>query len=748
MSLLFVFSRRCIVLAAGLPLLAGPLVALAEEQATDTQLKEVEVTAEPAVETPSLTGSTTTLDRAEIQRRGAQNVGEALRGEAGISVSSDSAHGQNPVIRGLQKERVVLLVDGLRLNAEQPFGAISSLMSLDLADRVNVVKGPASVLYGSGALGGAINVELRQAKFEPGIGGEVSATYDSASSGLRGSGLVNLSGGDHALMAGVSQARMGDYRSPAGKVGQTGYDSEAYIAQYRFRIDASQQLRISVQQQSDTDVWYPGTRDQHPLVTVPPPIPVWWYEGQSQSDVTWVFHSPYQQRELFEIGYNGRIDGAMPATVDVRVYKQDMTRTVNAWADFLGEDIVRTSVVFATEGIETKADWLVHPQHLLTFGVSAWRMEASPTRFMRPAIEFGPWATAAKVPPFENAYVESLGTYLLDEMDIDKWKVIAGLRHDTVEGGAAKFYKGLDMFSPITNGSVRKDSNLSGGLLVSYDVAPLLRPYVSINRAFRAPSLIERFVVGPRGDGYWYAGNPQTKPEIADQIELGVKGTDSTLNYSVAAYHNRIKDYITGIPLPSDVNLAFPDLTGNVVCGGPFKVICKATGNLGEAVIVGLEASARWQFSRGHWLTVKYSRIRGTNKDLDEPLFRMPADEVSIGWEGPAVFLGPRWTADATLRLVARQDRVATKFTSVGLPMWCAFVPTAPGCRSSVEDPTPGFGTIDIGSTWNYERNQSLRIALKNLADKSYHEHLAVGVPGRELDAPGRTLQLVWQGSF
>lgn len=55
-----------------------------------------------------------------------------------------------------------------------------------------------------------------------------------------------------------------------------------------------------------------------------------------------------------------------------------------------------------------------------------------------------------------------------------------------------------------------------------------------------------------------------------------------------------------------------------------------------------------------------YSQVRGTNKDLNEPLFQMPADELSLGWQGP---LTAGLQADVNWRLVARQDRVATQFS-------------------------------------------------------------------------------------
>jgi hemoglobin/transferrin/lactoferrin receptor protein len=196
-------ARRPARLALAIAASVLPATLLA--QTVEFELPPMHVTAKGyATEDLETPVSTTALDREELLRRNAQNPGEALRGEPGLAVASDGAQGQNPVIRGLKKESVVLLVDGMRLNSAQPAGAVASFMSLGLADRLEVVKGPASVLYGTGALGGAINVLLPQARFEPGAKFSAAASWDSASRGVRGSGIVNASGGDHALMLGAS----------------------------------------------------------------------------------------------------------------------------------------------------------------------------------------------------------------------------------------------------------------------------------------------------------------------------------------------------------------------------------------------------------------------------------------------------------------------------------------------------------------------------------------------------------------
>jgi hemoglobin/transferrin/lactoferrin receptor protein len=683
--------------AAAPPIVIALLCAFPSAHARETVLQPITVTATGYAmaddETPM---STTALDRTELDRRGSANVGEALRGEPGIAVASDSAQGQNPVIRGLGRDSIVLLVDGVRFNSAQPAGAIASFMSLGLAERVEVVRGGASVLYGTGALGGAINVLLPQAKFVDGMRIDAGASFDSASEGLRGTAVMNVGRGDHALMLGVSTASIGDYDTPEGKAARTGYDSDALIGQYRFRIDGEQQLRLSAQLHRDEDVWYPGSTRPHP---------------SNPATRSTTVRSPEQERSLFELGYNLQGLGDAPLNLDVRLYRQTMQRQIFAYANWLGRDIVTTRVEFETDGVDVRGDWLVHPQHLLSAGVNAWEMRGDPNRQVAAPPTFTTFAANA---PFDDGRIRAIGAYVQDDMRFGALNVLAGLRHDRVKSDADSMGNGAR-----TTGLEGEDSALSGSLGAIYPITPLLRPYANYARAFRAPGMRERYESGLRGDGYFYAGSPEVEAEKADQFELGIKGSDDDFVYSLSAYHNRIDNYLTGSILSGVEAIA--------ACGGANAANCKKNVNLGSATIRGIEASARWQVARGHWLSAAYSALRGDNDDLDEPLFQMPADEISLGWVGQ---VSGAVKADFTLRLVDRQDHVATTFTR------------------GAEDETAGFVTADAGFTVPLDRTQSLRVAVRNIADKTYHEHLADGLSGQELRAAGRSLQVSWRGSF
>lgn len=673
-----------------------------ESPGTARSLSAVTVTAtgyeSEAVETPI---ATTVVERDEIERWGAQNVGDALRNQPGLAVVRDSAQGANPVIRGLGKDSIVLMVDGVRLNSAQPAGAIASFLSLGLAERVEVVKGPASVLYGTGALGGAINVRLPQARFEPGLRTRASLSYDVARREPRAAIVGNYSQDDHAVMLGASLARPGDYKEPDGRVPDTGYDSSAFIGQYRFRLDASQQLRVSVQRHEDKDVWYPGSTRPHPMPMV----------GST------TIHSPRQSRTLYELGYSRRGAGAQAPDLDVRVYRQEMRRQVNGRGNGIGRDLSVTDVTFATTGADARADWLVHPQHLVSAGLDAWQMKADPSSLVAvPDMSTMPPTLGALQPnqPFHDGKLSALGIYIQDDMQFGRLKILAGLRHDRVKGSARAISNGM-----ITTGLDRSDGATSGSFSALYEVAPLLRPYVSLARGFRAPDLRERYQNGPRQDGFFWAGSPRVAPEKATQLEIGMKGDSGQLEYALGIWRNRISNYITGTQLSGAEAAA--------ACGAAQAAACKQTLNLGRAVLDGVDASVRWQANADQAFSAGFSRIRGKNRDLGEPLFQMPADTVSLGWEGR---VAPRWSLDTRALLVRRQGRVATLFTRGG------------------EDATPGYAVLDIGASWHPGKHHTVRLAVLNAGDKRYHDHLAEGLTGREIKAPGRSLFVAWQGEF
>ncbi len=630
-----------------------------------------------------------------------QTPGALFRGEPGLGVFSDGAWGQNPVLRGLKKESIVILVDGVRLNSAQPAGAIASFLDMGLLDRAEVVKGPTSVLYGSGAMGGVVNLLTPEATFtrEFTVGSRVGGTAGTVDRGLAGAGIATVSNERHALVVGAAVNDVDDYDAPAGRVAHTGFRSDTVLAKYRFGLTDQASVRFNLQHNRDFGVWYPGsarTGGQPGGAGIPPPLG------------TVTIHSPEQSRKLFEGGVDAALGGGKLA---VDVYRQEVFRQIRAWSSTLERDYVRNDVTFATDG--ARARYLVPlGSHMLTVGAETWRMEADPERYIDnnpPAFD-----NNRRNDPFSDGRIDSTGIFVQDEFEIARTHVVAGVRFDRVAGDAAQKGAGA---SAQTTGLEHTDRNVSWSLGAIHALGVNLGLYANVGQAYRAADMRERFEDSARGDGYYHVGNPQLEPERSTSVEAGVKSRSARVEYQAAVFYTRIDNFIAG------------RITGSTQPGTGLPI--KRTENLDRATIYGFEGSG--SVPLGPVVAdAAFTWMRGENEQDDEPLSQMPPPEFRIG-VGQTPVRGFRWHAQ--VRAVAKQDRVAQAFSA------------------GTENPTPGFATVDATIGWRFGRvgvlsDARLDLRLTNLLDKGYHEHLTEGVSGYEIQAPGRGAALGLTAKF
>ena len=620
--------------------------------------------------------------------------GALLRGKPGLAVQADGAWGQNPVLRGLKKESVVVMVDGVRMNSAQPQGAIASFLDLGLLERAEVVKGPGSVLYGSGAMGGVVHLITPDVGFsaEEQFGGRIGARFSSVDKGVAGAALLTRSSENSALVLGMARRDVDDYRSPDGREDRTGYQSDTLLAKYRHKLNEDLTLRVNLQRHEDEDVWYQGSARTGAGI----PVPLG----------TATIHSPEQRRELYELGVDARLG---EGTLSAEVYRQEIFRQIRAFSSTKQRDYVRNDVTFVTDGAKAKYLFPVGQDHLLTFGAELWRMRGDPERYIDnnpPAFD-----NNMRNDPFDKGEIESAGAFVQDEFTLGDTRIVAGARFDRVTGDAQR--KGMTQTTGLDNA----DNNLSWSLAAIQPLDENLSAYANLGRAYRAADMRERFEDSARGDGYFHVGNPQLDPEVSTSFELGLKQHGVGLQYQLAAFYTRIDDYIAG------------RVTGvvNPQNGLPFKL----TENLDKVTIYGIEGSASMPVG-AFVADVGFTWLRGENHQDDEPLYQMPAPELTLGI-GQTAERGFWWRAQ--LRAVAEQDRIATRFSN------------------GTEDATAGFVTADAEFGWQFGKvgafeSAGFAVQLTNLADKRYHEHQTEGVSGNELAAPGRGIALGFNGSF
>jgi len=168
-------------------------------------------------------GSVQSFEGLALQNEAARNIAELLESAPGVAMRSSGPGAARPILRGFEGDRVLVMEDGARTG---DLGSTSGHHGVPVdplqAERVEVVLGPATLLYGSNAIGGAVNVISMGSHLAhsppPGFRGQANLDYSTADEGLRGGVRAQAAGSGWFAWGGGNSNRTEDYDSPAGVV--------------------------------------------------------------------------------------------------------------------------------------------------------------------------------------------------------------------------------------------------------------------------------------------------------------------------------------------------------------------------------------------------------------------------------------------------------------------------------------------------------------------------------------------------
>ena len=165
----------------------------------------------------------TVFDRETIEKIQPEKMADLFKAIPGVEIEGEGPFRGIPVIRGLSSNRVLILVDGQRLNNAREstsFAGIQpALVNLSEVERIEVLRGPASVQYGSDAIGGVINIITRQPNLgaqDFKVGGDVALEYGTISDSQAGRVSVTGTGSGFSFYAGGSYEKVDDYTAADG----------------------------------------------------------------------------------------------------------------------------------------------------------------------------------------------------------------------------------------------------------------------------------------------------------------------------------------------------------------------------------------------------------------------------------------------------------------------------------------------------------------------------------------------------
>jgi vitamin B12 transporter len=175
----------------------------------DSVLKNILVTAtRMPLEEDATLAQTTVITRRDIEAAGSSSLIELLQRKAGVEIRSTGGAGQpsGVLIRGASPQQTLVLVDGLRLSSATSGGAAFENIALDLIERIEIVKGPMSSLYGSDAVGGVVQIFTRgyakpRLTAELGLGSNSTLAFNTGFSAVEGKTSLTINAGYREVAA-------------------------------------------------------------------------------------------------------------------------------------------------------------------------------------------------------------------------------------------------------------------------------------------------------------------------------------------------------------------------------------------------------------------------------------------------------------------------------------------------------------------------------------------------------------------
>jgi hemoglobin/transferrin/lactoferrin receptor protein len=604
-----------------------------------TPLAAVTVTAtRTARETFFVPQPVAVLDSAALRERLANSAVELFRYLPGLDVTGVGSNQLRPQIRGQRGQRILLLQDGLRLNnsrRQQDFGELPALAGLTDLHRVEVVRGPSSVLYGTDAIGGVINIispDLPGVERDGEIHGFAAYRHGSADRQRLPSGGIQARFGRFAFRASGAHRGSDPYFAPAGTFGDITLDSEVPVHGTGVRddsFDAAAGFDLLRGQRLIARAKRYRARNAGFGYVEPDQL------GPNQPLIDIAY--PQQSWARYTVGYRATgLHTPLADRVEITTYLQRNERdlTMHVFVPFAhapGAGVETRLFNFTdlrTGGLRAEAAKLLGGRTLLTYGLDFFRDRSVNTDSTHTVVTgFGPPQTRfTNTPQVPNATLSSTGAFAQADMHIlERLSLILGGRFQAVEARTRET-PGIDR--PLQSS---RDQTGVGAVNLLYRVADGFNLITSVGRGFRSPNLVERFFEGvaPEGSGFQRA-NPDLEPETSINIDVGARYRRGIFYAESFVFRNRIRD---GIRIAA---------TGDSVGGRPaFRNInVDRLRHSGAEVLAGVRA-----FS-GLDISASYTKLDTRNvSDPNNPVgdsygskltgdvaYRQPAGRFTVGY--------------------------------------------------------------------------------------------------------------------
>ena len=659
----------------------------------------------------------------DYKKNSSFSVANILNSEPGISFGGDGIWSTNVVVRGLGESRLVTLIDGDRVETASDLTASLSMVDINNIERVEVIKGAQSSLYGSGALGGIINVITKDGQFTPRfhVGGGVTPSYSTVNRYFSNNVFLNFGDKKWYLRVSDSYGKAHDIHTPEGKINNSGFKTNDFSVRAAFKPFVNQIFKVQYQRNWSKDVGIPGGAA---------------FPGPATASYKKI------GRALFDASYEITNITSVFTSLKIKYYNQYIIRNVemtpnttttanmeNGMIQATTPDLLTPHATHKTNGGEIQGTWKLSDNQTIVGGADLWRRDIKSSRVKYVTVNvIKPNGDTLKTnhvergeTPLPDASFTSAGVFAQDELHLlsNRLTLTAGARADRVW---IKNEKCFDVDYIVLNG-VRDDApatqrvtfdknsthnmSWSANLGAIYKLTDNVDAVFNAARSFRVASLEERYKYIDLGN-YVRLGNPNLKSENGYSFDLGLRVWGSKINVQASVFINRINNLIV------EKNGKF--IYTLATSGANDTLPALVNANVDRALLYGFDFKADYNVIDDLVLSAAVSYVRGKDTKAKTSLPQIPPFNARIG----ARYSFPKiCSAELDWTLAAKQSKVAEG-----------------------EMETAGYGKLDFAvNSVNFRISHGLRLqvfaGIDNITDNTYTNHLSTNRGSISIE-PGR----------
>lgn len=705
-----------------------------------TSLNDVVVYANKFAEKYKRIAQTVAVIKTKEQLNYQTNTADLLINSGKLFVQKSQQGGGSPVIRGFEASRILLMVDGVRLNnAIYRAGHLQNIITIDnmVLDRVEVLYGPSSTLYGSDALGGVVSMftknPLLSATNKTAITGSATVRYTSVVNENRGNISLNIGGKQWASLTSVTYGSYGDLIQGNNRLdAYPNFGKKDFVVQRIGGVDLAivnpnpnQQTQSGYKQVDVTQkfLFQPSDKIQHLVnlqfsntndiprydrlteksATNVPVFAEWYYGPQIRNLASYQFSANEQEGFFKDI----KVIASYQDLEESRIQRRFQSTN----KDFRWERINIFGLSLDAKHYSGKNE--IH------FGAESY------TNFVRSTAErinIASGATSRITTRYadgpttlSNNAIYAQQTYKFS----DAWTLNDGLRFNLIKMDARFVDTALTKF-PFTRAQ-QSNAAVTGNIGLVYASSKDLRIAFLLNSGFHSPNVDDLSKVFDSRTGIVVVPNTNIKPEYTYNAEINLNKYGKQLSYGASVFYTLFSNamVLDKFQFNGQDSIFYSGVKSQVF----------AMQNKAKATVFGFSVNASYNLTKGTSLDGVVTYTKGTFTDqnnISVPLDHIPPvygrfaiKHVASNWNAELYGLFNGWKRLANYNPNGEDNLQYA--TADGMPSWV---------------------TINARAGVNISKNLSFQALLENIADKNYR-YFASGI-----SAAGRNISLSLRATF